>query len=316
MSRAPLMALQAFVLAARTGNLSRAAAQMNLTVSALSHQIRGLEERLGRRLFERGPRGVAPTADGSRLLDLIGVPLESIEHALQQYHAPRHNALTVSLMPSMASGWLVPRLPRFVARHPQIELSLQSNGALVDFDREPVDLAMRYGPGQWPGVQAEHLFDEWLTPVASPALLQRLGRPKLHELGQWPLLGDPSGSWKEWFELYGGQPPRRFVTHFSDREALQRAASEGLGVAMIRLTMARPLLDNGMLVTLFDERMRSQYQHYLVYPPRMRGQAAFEAFRAWMLEEARVYAAAEHRANAPRAKSPPPLPAPKKRARR
>lgn len=316
MSRAPLMALQGFVLAARAGNLSRAAAQMNLTVSALSHQIRGLEERLGRRLFERGPRGVALTADGARLLDVIGVPLESIEHALQQYHAPRDNALTVSLLPSMASAWLVPRLPRFVARHPQIELNLQSNGALVDFDREPVDVALRYGPGRWPGVQAEHLFDEWLTPVASPALLKRHGRPRLHEVGQWPLLGDPSHSWKEWFEQFGGQLPRRFVTHFSDREALQRAAGEGLGVAMIRLTMARPLLDNGMLVTLFDERMRSQYQHYLVYPPRVRGQAAFEAFRAWMLEEARVYAAAEHRANAPRAKAAPPLPTPKKRARR
>lgn len=298
MSRAPLLALQGFVLAARTGNLSRAAAQMNLTVSALSHQIRGLEERLGRRLFERGPRGVTLTPDGARLLDVVGVPLESIEHALQRYHAPRDNALTVSLMPSMASAWLVPRLPRFVARHPQIELNLQSNGVLVDFDRDPVDVALRYGPGRWPGVEAEHLFDEWMTPVASPALIERHGRPRLHELGSWPLLGDPSGSWKDWFESYGGQPPRRFVTHFSDREILQRAATEGMGVAMIRLTMARPLLDNGMLVALFRERMRSEYSHFLAYPVRMRGVPAFEAFRAWVLEESQAYAASEQRADA------------------
>ena len=129
MNRPPLHALLGFATAARLGNLTRAAETMNLTVSALSHQIRTLEDRLGRRLFERGPRGVRLTPDGDRLLSVVAPHLDALDHALRPYSPRRNDVLTLSLMASMASSWLVPRLGGFVARHPQLELNLFSTAA-------------------------------------------------------------------------------------------------------------------------------------------------------------------------------------------
>jgi len=293
-SRPPLHALQGFLAAARSGNLSRAAESLHLTVSALSHQIRGLEQRVGLRLFERGARGVKLTEDGRALFERIAPHLDAIEHALQPYRARHDDALTLTLMPSFASSWLVPRLPRFLAAHPQFELSLQSNVAVVDLQRETsVDAGIRFGPGQWPGVQAVHLFDDWVTPTASPALIERLGRPTLQTLGQFPLLGASGGTWSAWFERFGGTLPARFVATFDDSENLHRAAAEGLGIALGRMTLARPLIESGRLVPLFDARLKAEYAHYLVYPPRSHNHAGLAAFRDWLLQEARVYAEAE-----------------------
>jgi predicted methyltransferase/DNA-binding transcriptional LysR family regulator len=268
MAKIPLTTVQAFVLAARARNLSRAATQLNVTVSALSHQIRSLEERLGQRLFVRGPRGVVPTLDGERLLAAVAQPLDAIEQALRPCRPRNDRSLTLSMLPTFASGWLVPRLPRFVALQPDLELNLQSGATLVDFDRDAVDAALRFGAGTWSGLEAEHLFDEWIAPVASPALLRKRGKHAMHDLATLPLLGDPSDRWTQWFKHYGGTPPRRYVASFTDTESLSRAALEGLGVALGRMTMAQPLVDAGRLVVLTPQRMRAEWSHYLVYPAR------------------------------------------------
>ena len=194
MNRPPLHALQGFVAAARLGNLSRAAESLNLTVSALSHQMRGLEARLGQQLLVRKPRGVGLTPDGQRLLERIAPHLDAIGRALQPFAARHDDRLILSATPSMASAWLVPRLGHFLAAHPQVEISLQSTEAVVDFSRETqVIAALRIGLGQWPGVVSEHLFDEWLVPMASPALVERMGGLQARPLPEWPLLGDPDG---------------------------------------------------------------------------------------------------------------------------
>jgi LysR family glycine cleavage system transcriptional activator len=293
MSRPPLQALIGFAAAARMGNLTRAAESMHLTVSALSHQIRAIEERLGRRLFVRGARGVRLTDDGQALYERIAPHLDAIERALQP-RACRDDSLTITLMPSFASSWLVPRLPRFLAAHPQLEISLQSNIGVVDFARDTaIDAGLRFGPGKWPGLEAVHLFDDWVTPTASPALLERLGYPTLETLGSFPLLGAPGGRWSEWFAEFGGTPPERFVAILDDSENLHRAAVEGLGIVLGRMTLARPLIEAGRLVTLFDERFKAEFAHYLVFPPRSRGHRGLAVFRDWLLEEAQVYEAAE-----------------------
>jgi LysR family glycine cleavage system transcriptional activator len=290
MGRPPLTALQGFVLAARMGNLSLAARSMHLTTSALSHQIRGLEDRLGQRVFVRGPRGVDLTPEGARLLELVGPQFESIERALQEFSAPPADQLTISVMPSVASSWLVPRLPRFVAAHQHLQLNVQSCVDLVNFERESVDAALRFGPGEWPGVRAEHLFDDWLTPIASPELIKRLGRPTLKQLADWPLLRDPENVWAKWFDAFGGTLPKRYIAHFDNTETLHSAAVEGMGIALGRLTMAQPLVKSGQLVLLSRRRLRSDYAHYLVYPPRSAQHPALLAFRAWLLDEAQHYA--------------------------
>lgn len=293
MSRLPLHPLQGFVLAARLGNLSRAAEALHLTVSALSHQIRVLEERLGRRLFARGPRGIVPTAEGQRLYDAVAEPFAALERALRAHGPRRDDVLTLSLLSTFASSWLVPRLPAFLAAQPQLELNLHSSAGLVDFAREPdIDAALRYGPGGWPGLHADLLFEDWLTPVASPALVARLGvGPAPAEFAKLPLLDDRANRWRDWFARYGGSAPKRFVAAFDDAEALHRAAASGLGVAMGRLSLARPLLDAGLLVELSPQRLKSEYAHYLVYPPRSADHAGLQAFRTWLLAAARDYTA-------------------------
>lgn len=290
MSRPPLHALQGFVATARSGNLSRTAESLHLTVSALSHQIRGLEERLGQRLFLRNARGVELTADGRQLYERIAPHFDAIEQALRPFRARRDDVLTLTLMPSFASSWLVPRLPRFLAAHPQLEINLQSSIAVADFERDTrLDAGLRYGPGQWPGVAAVHLIDDWVTPTASPALIAKLGRPTLDTLDGFPLLGAPGGRWSEWFDAFGGHAPKRFVATFDDSETLHRAAVEGLGVALGRITLTRPLVEAGLLVPLFDARLKAEYAHYLVYPPRSESHRGLAAFRDWLLAEAREY---------------------------
>lgn len=291
MARPPLQALQNFVTAARLGNLTRAAETVNLTVSALSHQMRQLEERLGYPLLLRQPRGVRVTPEGQRLLDLVGPHLDAIGQAFQPFAARHDRVLTVSALPSMASNWLVPRLGRFVAAHPEIEINLESSERLTDFARQlPMDAALRVGAGQWPGLTAEPMFDEWLVPMASPALVQRMGGVDVLPISHWPLLGDPDGEWDRWFALIDDTPPTRYVAMLNDSEAHHRAALDGIGVALGRVTRARLLLDSGQLIALSPHWLKTRWSHWLVYPPRSANHRGFLAFRAWLHAEAAEHA--------------------------
>jgi LysR family glycine cleavage system transcriptional activator len=288
MERTPLNALQVFVTAARAQNMTRAAERLHLTVSALSHQVRLLEQRLNVTLFVRGPRGLKTTAEGALLLQRIGPHFDAIDAALEPLCSRRDCVLSISALPSLASSWLMPRLPQFVARHPDFEFNLDSSIARVDFADGRFDGALRYGPGHWDGVTAELLFEEWLTPVASPTLLKGRKPPRLDELGNWPLLS-PDDPWPRWFEQFGGKEPKRYVATFSDSDTLQRATAEGLGISLGRATLMRPLVESGRLVVLFPERMRARYAHYLVYPERSRTHAGFQAFRDWLHAEAQQF---------------------------
>ena len=189
------------------------------------------------------------------------------------------------------SGWLVPRLPRLVAVHPELELNLQSGSALVNFEREPVDAALRYGRGEWPGLHGERLFGEWIAPVAAPALVARMVDADPRDLSQWPLLGDPNPSsrWKDWFAKVGGAVPRRYVAHFDSFDAQRHAALEGLGVAMGRMVMSKSLIDAGRLTVLGDRYLPVEDAYWLVYPPRSREHPGLQLFREWLLAEADDY---------------------------
>jgi LysR family glycine cleavage system transcriptional activator len=290
MSKVPLHALPGFIATARLGKLSRAAASLHLTVSALSHQMRGLELQLRKKLFDRRPRGLALTHAGERLFAAVAPHYDILELALRPDRERGEQSLTLSVMPSVASSWLLQRLAAFVSANPEIDLSVHSSVDLVDFDHEATDAAMRFGPGGWPGLRADPLFDEWLLPVASPALLARFPDRDPGELAGLPLLRDPSDRWRDWFAQFGGSPPRRYVASFNDTETLQRAAIEGMGIALGRMTMARPMIDRGRLVALSPRRLRADFSHYLVYPPRSERHPALVVFRAWLLDAAAAYA--------------------------
>jgi LysR family glycine cleavage system transcriptional activator len=218
------------------GNLSRAAAAMNLTVSALSHQMRQLEERLGHPLLVRQPRGVTLTLRASACWNRWArIWMRSTKPSSPMPRA--EHVLTISAVPSMASAWLVPRLGHFVAAHPQIEINLQSSERLIDFERQrQFDAALRLGSGQWPGLVVEPLFDEWLLPMASPALIERMGGTD-RAAEPMAAAGRP-----RWCGAHGlterSAPPSRFVAVLDDSEAHHRAALDGVGVALGRVTRA------------------------------------------------------------------------------
>jgi LysR family transcriptional regulator, glycine cleavage system transcriptional activator len=291
MGRVPLNLLQQFVQVARLGNLSRAAQQANLTVSALSHQMRQLEDRLERRLFERGPRGMTLTAEGCSLLESLGDHFDGIEHALSRYRERRHDAITLSASAGIISSWLMPRLPQLLAMHPELELNLQSSSANVNFEREAVDAALRYGRGEWAGLRSERLFGEWIAPVAAPALIERMAGADPLDLTQWPLIGDPNRSnrWNDWFGHYGGKLPQRYVAHVDTIESLRHAALEGLGVALGRMVTSKSLIDAGRLVVLGDRYLPVPEAYYLVYPPRSDEHRGVQTFRAWLHGQAQAY---------------------------
>ena len=282
----PMQALRAFEAAARRQSLSRAAETLSVTHGAISHQIKSLEAMLDVRLIERAGRGIRLTEEGERLATRLRGALAEIEDALReasQRSNPRQ--LRVSVMPSFAARWLLPRLGRFIAQHKDIDLDVRSNMAIVDFRRDDADVAIRHGYGVWPDVKAELLMGDAFFPVCSPRLAATLpARPR--DLARFTLLRADDESWKPWFEAVGldwPEPSRGPI--FNDSSLMLQAAVEGQGVALARTTLVGNDLRNGLLVRLFDIDVPGPRKYYLVYPPRLAASPKLALFRAWLLAE-------------------------------
>ncbi|HEY3255774.1 MAG TPA: transcriptional regulator GcvA [Polyangiaceae bacterium] len=283
----PMQALRAFEAAARVQSLTKAAESLHLTHGAISHQIKALEEDLGVRLVERAGRGIRLTDEGERFASRVRAALSELAEAVREI-SERSNPrqLRVSMVPSFAARWLLPRIGRFVAAHPDIDLDVRANPALVDFRRDDVDAAIRYGLGQWPGVIAEHLFDDIFFPVCSPRFAGgRLPRRPV-DLSRYPLMRSEGELWKPWFEAAGldwPEPSRGPM--FSDSSHMLQAAAEGQGIALARSALIGSDLINGVLVRLFDVMLPSQMKFFLVYPPRLADSPKLASFRNWLRDE-------------------------------
>ncbi len=289
-SRLPsLNALRAFEAAARHGSLSQAAAELHVTHSAVSHQIKALEAELGVPLFRRVGRGVAANAAGQQLEAALSDAFARIGRAvLQARQGDRAGVLTVSVEPSFAVRWLVLRLGRFRAAHPDIDLRLAATSELADFSREDVDAAIRHGRGSWPGLEAERLMAAPVFPVCSPSLLAT-GPPLLQpaDLRHHTLLheGD-EGYWREWLMAAGagevevGRGPR-----FDDGHLTLAAAGAGQGVALTDDALAAAELAEGRLVRLFVTEIGTDKAYWLVHPQAAAARPKVSAFRTWLLAE-------------------------------
>ena len=284
-----LNALRAFEAAARHGSLSRAAAELHVTHSAVSHQIKALEAELGVPLFRRVGRGVEANAVGQQLEAALSDAFARIGRAvLQARHGDRAGILTVSVEPSFAVRWLVLRLGRFRSANPEIDLRLSATGELADFSREDVDAAIRHGRGGWAGLEAERLMDARVFPVCSPGLLANgppLSRPE--DLRHHTLLHeDNEHYWREWLTAAGaaevevGRGPR-----FDDGHLALAAAGAGQGVALTDDALAAAELAEGRLVRLFATEIGTDKAYWLVYPPAAATRPKVAAFRAWLLAE-------------------------------
>lgn len=289
----PMQALRAFEAAARAGSLTKAAEAMSLTHGAISHQIKSLEASLGVRLVERAGRGIRVTDDGARLATRLRAALIEIGDAVREA-SERSNSrqLRVSVTPSFASRWLLPRLGRFLARNRDIDLDVRSSFALVDFGRDDTDLAIRYGFGSWPDVASEHLLDDAFFPVCSPRLSTRLpAEPR--DLARHTLLRSDDEWWKPWFDAVGldwPEPTRGPI--FNDSGLMLQAAAEGQGIALARGSLLGNDVKNGLLVRLFDIDVPAPRRYYLVYPPRLASSPKLAVFRAWLHDEIRADASA------------------------
>ena len=285
-----MQALRAFDAAARSGSLTRAAESLHLTHGAISHQIKALEEDLGVKLIERSGRGVRLTDEGERFATRVRAALAEIADAVREM-TDRTNPrqLKLSTLPSFAARWLLPRVARFFKAHPEIDLEIRTNNAIVDFRRDDVDVAIRHGLGSWPGVIAEHLLDDFEFPVCSPRLANGKLPKRPQDLAHFTLLRGEGEQWTPWFEAAGldwPEPTRGPL--YSDSSHMLQAAIERQGVAIARSSLLGDDLKNGVLVKLFDIVVPMQRKYWLAYPPRMKDSPKLHAFRTWLQEELRA----------------------------
>lgn len=290
MARLPLHTLPTFRTVAKLANLRAAAEELHLTHSAVSQQIRLLEEQIGFQLFDRIGRRVALNAAGAALLRTVEPALEQIDegvHAARAASAGRgDDTLRVSTLPSFAQRWLLPRMAAWRERHPQIALDLHTSQQLVDLAREGFHAALRTGAGPWRGLAAEQLLDSNWIVVASPARARRLRDAAAAVLAGEPLLGD-SSLWQRWFEQAGHRTRVRPVAEFNDGGLMLQAAEQDLGLALIREVLAADALLDGRLVRLSPIALDDPDTHpyWLVYPPSLADWPPLLAFRGWLREQ-------------------------------
>ncbi len=283
----PMQALRAFEAAARTGSLTRAAEALHLTHGAISHQIKSLEADLGVRLVERAGRGVRLTDEGERLAGRVRSALSELADAMREAadHAnPRQ--LRVSVMPSFAARWLLPRIGSFLAAYPQIDLDVRASATLVDFRRDDVDVAIRYGSGHYPGLGVEHLMDDIYFPVCSPHIAGGRVPARPADLADHLLLRSENEFWQPWFVAAGldWPEPTRGPT-FNDASHVMQAAIEGQGIALARTSLIGNDLTNRVLVRLFDVTVLSPHRYFLVYPLRRADSPKLDSLRTWLKRE-------------------------------
>jgi LysR family glycine cleavage system transcriptional activator len=283
-----LNALRSFEAAARHGNFSRAGAELHITHGAISHQMKALERELGVTLFHRRSRGVELTEPGRELAAAVRDALDRIARGVAELRGRPHRALTISVLPAFATHWLIPRLADFNRRHPDIDINIRAGQALADFATENVDLAVRYGGGQWPGVSAVQLAHEDVFPVCSPRFNDGHLPKTLGELAKARLLHTPLQPWDEWFRALGVRATlsRRGMT-FNETDMLLSGAIDGLGIALSRRLLAQPELDAGRLVRPVPHSVRADRSYFIVYPEAIEPAPRLLIFRDWLLEQAR-----------------------------
>ncbi|MDD9909574.1 MAG: transcriptional regulator GcvA [Ahrensia sp.] len=296
-----LNALRAFEAAARNMSFQKAAQELFVTPSALSYQIKQLEDQLQMPLFERLNRSVALTDAGQRLYPGVHEGFERMQGAVRAMgRTAQDKVLVVSSGPAFAAKWLAPRVYRFVDQHPQIELRIAASLKLADFNVDEVDLGLRFGSGDYPGLFVEPLFDEAVLPLASPDYMARFeGRPLDDCLTEATLLHDDSTSfmqqqsnWKRWLDERGIDTvdPNR-GPRFSHADHGLDAAVDGAGIVLGRLSLAMRDIRSGRLVAPFEHYLKARAGFYFVAPPAGMELPRVQLFHQWLREEARLEAA-------------------------
>jgi LysR family glycine cleavage system transcriptional activator len=296
----PLGMLRIFEAAARLQSFTAAARELNVTHSAVSHQIRALEDQLGFPVFHREGRGVQLTVLGQEFAAQVNQALCDMGRSLTQLlQRANPNLLTVTCLPSFAACWLVPRIGRFLASHPQAEFNLISTSAMLDFARDGIDIAIRFGFGSYPAQNAELLMRDEMLVVASPALVGDEPPLKPEDLAKWPLLRSDGEFWRAWFERAGlDWPEPQGGLFINDSSLALHSARAGHGIALSRRSLCQIELDAGRLVQLFPLTLPNSRAYWFVTPAGIEHSPLAQDFHDWLYAEA---------AKAPPISSDPPV---------
>ena len=291
----PLNALRAFEAAGRHLSLTKAARELHVTPAAVSHQVKGLEDYLGVKLFRRVRNSLLLTEAGQSCLPGLREGFDQLARAIERLreHDSR-GALLISVAPAFASKWLVSRLVRFDSAYPEIDVRMSASLELVDFDRDGFDAAIRLGRGTYPGLEAHELFEEFVVPMCSSRLLDGphpLRTPK--DLRHHVLLHDDSLSfdraapdWQMWLKAAAAEGvDASRGPHFSHPDHAMQAAIDGAGVVLGWRMLATADLDAGRLVIPFELTLPMELAFYFVCPQAVADRPKLAAFRNWLLEE-------------------------------
>ena len=291
MQRLPLQTLPAFRTVAKLQNLRAAAEELHLTHSAVSQQIKLLEQQIGVLLFDRRGRGVVLNAAGSALLRAVEPALDGLADGLRaaQASAGLAQALRVTVLPSFAQRWLLPRMGRWRDRHPDILLEVHASMQLVDLAREGFHAALRGGSGGWKGLSSHRLIDSPLIAVAAPTRAARLRHGDHRAIAAEPLLGS-TDLWQRFLSLCGCRLGAKTVADFNDAGLMLQAAESDLGIALARELLAADALRAGRLVRVSPLELdtlasESASTYWFVHPPELADWPPLVALRDWLADE-------------------------------
>jgi LysR family glycine cleavage system transcriptional activator len=286
----PLNALRAFEAASRHLSFANAAAELHVTPAALSQQIKSLEAHLGAPVFLRLNRRVELTDIGRMLSPGVADGFEALQGAWSSaLRRVEKQHLTVTAGPAFMAGWLAPRMGSFVTAHPEIELRLTASLRMLNFERDEIDLAVRFGSGDDEGYFSEEMFVDWVTPMVAPSLADQLKSPQ--DVCDLPMIKQESGgrlqdyeSWDEWCEVFD-LPKNASGPVFTTPDAALTYAVNGSGVVLGRLSLAQHLLQAGQLVMPLRESLRRNLRYRLVCPLGVEEESNVKVFRSWIKTE-------------------------------
>lgn len=281
-------ALCAFDAVARLGSFTAAAKELSLTQGAISRHIHHLEQQLGIALLERTSRSVSLTADGMAYAQDIAEALRIIRAASLRTITNRHRGtLNLAMLPTFGTRWLMPRIPKFVAAHPEIVLNFATRIGHFDFEREQIDAAIHIGQPDWPGAVSTFLMPEQVAPICSQAYLNGQSIRVPDDLARCSLLHMKSrpGAWNRWFAAQGLEPPDTTGMQFEQFSTVSQACIAGLGVALLPLFLIASELENRQLVMALNIPVESPSAYYFVTPKRRDSYAPVMLFRNWLIAE-------------------------------
>ena len=282
----PLSALRPFEAAARLESFTRAADELHLTHGAVSHQVRALEEHLGVPLFARHGKRVTLTAAGRTFAEAVRGALDAIAAGADALRARRDDRLTVSVLPSFASRWLMPRLLRFMDANPKVEVNVIATTALANFRDDEVDVAIRFGKGPWPPLECEMFLEDEYFPVGPPKMPRRPRTPR--DLLTAGILREDRDYWPDWFAVAGVPVDEMRAARgpiFNDSTFALQAAARGEGIALARRSIVQEDLEKGTLVRLFDLAVPSRERYWFVSPREIAASPKVKRFRDWVKAE-------------------------------